>query len=130
MERFFEKVEKTEKCWGWLAGTNKDGYGKFKMRGKTLQAHRLSWVIHNGIIPEGMCVLHHCDNPPCVNPAHLFLGTILDNNRDRDAKGRNGYSKRTHCPHGHEYTEANTSVWRGQRKCRACKKVYDARQAG
>ena len=129
MDRFFQKVNKTGFCWEWLAGKDKDGYGKIKIRGKTLQAHRVSWGIHNGPIPEGIGVLHRCDNPSCVNPLHLFLGTTLDNMRDRDAKGRNGYSKRTHCPKGHKYSPENTSVWRGQRTCRACKKGYDQRRA-
>lgn len=129
MNRFFEKVAKTSDCWAWLAGKDKDGYGKIKINGKTLQAHRVSWVIHNGCIPEGLSVLHVCDNPSCVNPKHLFTGTTLDNMRDRDAKGRNFQNKKSRCPHGHEYTKDNTTVWRGQRKCRTCKKLYDARRA-
>ncbi len=131
MDRFFHKVDKASDCWGWLAGKDKDGYGKIKVSGKTVQAHRLSWNIHNGSVPEGVHVLHHCDNPSCVNPDHLFLGTHLDNMHDRDAKGRNGYSRRTHCPKGHKYSPGNTTVWRGQRKCRACKRDYDSeRTAG
>jgi len=130
MDGFLQKIDKTGNCWDWLAGKDKDGYGKIKINGKDLQAHRASWDFHNGLIPEGMSVLHHCDNPSCVNPSHLFLGTTLDNMRDRDTKGRNGYSRRTHCPKGHEYSTGNTSVWRGQRKCRVCKKDYDARRAG
>ena len=129
IEGFFRRVEKTDQCWLWLAGKNKDGYGKVKIHGRSLQAHRVSWEIHHGPIPAGLNVLHRCDNPACVNPAHLFVGTALDNNRDRDAKGRNGCSKRTHCPRGHEYTHENTTVWNGTRKCRACKREYDARRA-
>ncbi len=130
MERFFQKVSKTDNCWLWLANKDNDGYGRIKIKGKTLLAHRVSWNIHFGQIPEEMNVLHRCDNPPCVNPLHLFLGTVLDNVRDRDSKGRNGYSRRTHCPSGHEYSLKNTSVWNGNRKCRKCKKHYDARRAG
>ena len=130
MERFLDKIEKTSSCWNWLASKDRDGYGRIKISGRTFQAHRASWDIHNGSIPEGMSVLHHCDNPSCVNPFHLFLGTALDNVRDRDAKGRNGCSKRTHCPKGHEYSPENTTLWRCQRKCRTCKKYYDARLAG
>jgi len=129
MKRFFEKINKTEKCWNWIAGKDKDGYGKIKIDGKMVQAHRASWVIHNGDIPNGMCVLHRCDNPSCVNPEHLFIGTRLDNARDRDVKGRNGYSKITHCPKGHEYSPENTTIWHGQRKCKSCKKDYDMRRA-
>ena len=125
MDRFFQKIEKTTSCWFWLSGKDKDGYGKFFLSGKTLQAHRVSWSMHNGVIPTGMSVLHRCDNPPCVNPEHLFVGTCVDNVKDRDAKGRNGCSKRTHGPQGHAYTVENTTVFMGQRKCKTCKKEYD-----
>lgn len=95
IKRFFEKVNKTAGCWIWTASTVRAGYGQFGVLygiGDTRirLAHRVSWVIHNGQIPPGMYVLHKCDNPPCVNPEHLFLGTLADNNHDRDAKGRGG----------------------------------------
>jgi len=128
IKRFNEKVDKTSDCWLWKAAKDKDGYGKFKMNRKDYQAHRASWEISIAPINPGMCVLHRCDVPSCVNPDHLFLGTRLENNQDRDAKGRNGYSKRTHCPRGHEYSLQNTTVWRGNRKCRKCKREYDKRR--
>ena len=86
--RFFEKVDVKGKydCWEWKAFKFK-GYGRFYLNGKKY-AHRASWELHNGQIPQGMCVLHLCDNPGCVNPAHLFLGTQLDNIKDRDKKSR------------------------------------------
>jgi hypothetical protein len=62
---------------------------------RTEHAHRISWELHNGTIPDGLNVLHKCDNPPCVNPAHLFVGTDLDNMQDRDRKGRHGTAKLT-----------------------------------
>ena len=63
-------------------------YGQVYFDKKTQSAHRVSWQIHNGKIPEGMCVLHHCDNPICVNPSHLYLGTYADNAKDREFRGR------------------------------------------
>jgi len=84
LERFWERVEKSEGCWEWKGGKSTRGYGVF---GK-VQAHRFSWELHNGPIPEGLCVCHRCDNHSCIRPDHLFLGTQLDNMRDRKAKGR------------------------------------------
>lgn len=78
-------------CWEWMGHRFPDGYGVIAeggRGGKTLKAHRVSWIIHNGPIPDNQQVLHHCDNPPCPNPTHLFLGTNLDNVRDKISKGR------------------------------------------
>lgn len=91
--RFWSKVERAgpEKCWLWKGSRLKAGYGQIGSGGKygrPFLAHRVSWEIHFGPIPEGLCVLHHCDNPPCVNPYHLFLGTHADNAHDREIKGR------------------------------------------
>jgi len=88
VERFWSKVDKTGDCWFWQACKNQDGYGQISHHGKMLSAHRISWGIVNGPIPDGLNVLHNCDNPPCVNPAHLFLGTNIDNIQDSINKGR------------------------------------------
>lgn len=88
-ERFFWKVRKTNGCWLWTAGRRGDGYGQFYVSGKAVGAHRFSWLLHFGVIPDGLCVCHTCDNPPCVNPDHLFIGTVRDNFDDMVSKGRN-----------------------------------------
>lgn len=92
VSRFWARVQKCEGCWLWTGRTNTEsGYGYFDYGPRcrtSVPAHRYSWELHNGTIPDGMHVLHRCDNPPCVNPDHLFLGTNLDNVRDKQAKGR------------------------------------------
>lgn len=87
--RFWSHVKKSEGCWIWTAGTNRGGYGKFSVHHEDgTTAHRFSWELHNGSIPDGLMVLHSCDNPPCVRPDHLFIGTHMDNCEDAVKKGR------------------------------------------
>ena len=90
-DRFWAKVHKTISCWEWTGAPYGGGYGRISRggrNGKDERAHRLSWEMHFGPVPDGLCVLHRCDNRICVRPSHLFLGTIGDNNRDMYAKGR------------------------------------------
>ena len=114
LERFWSKVEKRgpEDCWPWRGKPDAWGYGRFQesVAGgiggwRSSLAHRVSWSLANGPIPDGLVVRHACDNPPCVNPAHLLIGTAGDNARDRDIRGRtrSGRGER----HGHaKLTEA------------------------
>ena len=88
--RFWELAEKSEGCWTWHGTLNGHGYGQFYMQHKRFPAHRASWLLSFGDIPEGLFVLHRCDNPLCVRPDHLFLGTHKDNMRDMQNKGRRG----------------------------------------
>ena len=87
-ERFWQKVDTTGECWEWRGRTNKDGYGSFKDKGKTWLAHR--WIMKAS---SDTCVLHHCDNPSCVRPGHLYFGDRLQNAKDRDRRWRNGYAQ-------------------------------------
>lgn len=88
MERFWNKINKTNHCWNWTAAKKDKYYGGFRYKKKYERAHRVSWIMHNGPIPNSLHVLHSCDNTLCVNPSHLFLGTHQDNMKDRQNKRR------------------------------------------
>lgn len=92
VERFWSGVNKfghPKGCWIWTRYRDEDGYGHFNIHRKDILAHRFSWMIHNSLpIPDGMLICHDCDNPPCVNPDHLFIGTHQDNRQDAVNKGR------------------------------------------
>jgi hypothetical protein len=95
-ERFWSHVEKTETCWLWKPAVKSGDYGRIRVKGRgaKVKAHVLSYTMHVGPIPDGLNVLHHCDNPPCVRPDHLFVGTHDDNMKDKVAKGRQGKGER------------------------------------
>lgn len=114
-------------CWLWIARKDKDGYGLLRIDRRPIGAHRISFRIFNGEIPFGVSVLHSCDNPGCVNPEHLFLGTHTDNVRDTCNKKRHRNQKVTHCPSGHPYNTANTRYTQGRRQCWVCYRAYRAR---
>ncbi len=82
-------------CWNWLGWKGPNGYGRVSYKGKVLYAHRFSFLINCGDIIDGKQVLHTCDNPACVNPKHLWLGTIKENMQDRDRKKRDRFSRTT-----------------------------------
>ena len=89
--RFWKKVKKTVGCWFWLASTDRGGYGQFNTGDGMKKAHVFSYMLHKGRVPDGKLVCHSCDNPACVKPDHLWLGTYLENNHDMIRKGRARY---------------------------------------
>ena len=112
-ERFLECVHvgSQKDCWEWKK-PRKNGYGRFRLMGRVEGAHRASWILHKGPIPPGIFVCHHCDNPPCVNPKHLFLGTSKDNVQDSLKKGRfNKKRQALFTPEQAEEIRSNAVKW-------------------
>lgn len=123
MERFWSKVDKTPTCWLWLCYRDHDGYGKFKLNGRMINAHRVSYELLVGPIPDGMEIDHvrdrGCVNRHCVNPSHLeAVSHQVNTLRGGSVIAVN--ARKTHCKHGHEFTPENTYPWRGNRVCRTC----------
>lgn len=132
-QRFWQKVDKTTGCWNWtasVAGLWPHRYGcATPIKGNsTRRAHRIAWLMTHGAIPEGLSVLHHCDNALCVRPDHLFLGTQQENVFDMVRKKRHHKQRVTHCPQGHPYEGENLKVvcsrdGKLERQCRACLRI-------
>lgn len=93
IKRFWKYVNvgTRNECWEWTGAKTSNGYGVLSVHSRPVYAHRLSWMISNGDIQSGKCVCHHCDNPSCVNPHHLFIGSYRDNTLDMCKKGRHGF---------------------------------------
>ena len=110
-------------CWLWIGVKNKKGYGQYSINDRPGLAHRKSWTIFKGEIPNKLFVCHKCDVTSCVNPEHLFLGTNKDNMKDMATKGRHASKKIIKCPNGHPYDTENTYLSpANSRHCRTCSK--------
>lgn len=126
--QFWAKVDKSagpDACWIWTASKARGGYGTFGIKRRLIGAHRIAWILANGQIPHdgsyhGICVCHKCDNPPCCNPSHLFLGTNADNARDKTLKGRGNY------PRGDKSGSRKHPQSRPRGESHTCSKITDA----
>lgn len=118
-------------CWIWQRSMRTDGYGQVRVLGKVMSTHRAMWyAIHDKLFTKasGIQICHTCDVRACLNPEHLWKGTHKENIDDRDRKGRNYWSARTHCNYGHEFTPENTIQGKRQRSCRQCRSIREATQ--
>lgn len=124
--RFYQKIAiiPFHTCWEWIGDKNEKGYGRFNNK----KAHRLMYEMTYSLFPSNLHVLHKCDNPSCVNPEHLFLGTHSDNMRDKVSKGRDHNKTKTHCRHGHIFAGENLHMKSdGSRRCMTCEREWQRR---
>jgi hypothetical protein len=119
--RFWSKVTEVGDCWEWQ-GANRDGYGHLNVNGRHMGAHRVAYEVERGPIPDGMVLDHLCRNPSCVRPDHLEPVRQRENLRRGDTVIASALT-RTHCPHGHERTPANTLMEGGRRRCLICRRA-------
>lgn len=131
--RLWGRCKVVGECWEYQGNTNRGGYGTLEWRGRKWKAHRVAYTLAKGEIPDGLEVLHSCDNPPCVNPEHLRVGSQSDNMRDAFGRGRKrfdpawlaSYHERRRaaktCTYGHPWDQRNTAHRKdGSRYCRTC----------
>lgn len=109
-------------CWEWQGNRQFSGYGQVNYLGHGWPVHKLMYTLNVAEVPKGKVVCHTCDNPPCCNPAHLWIGTTKDNMQDSSAKGRQPRRAQTHCKNGHAYAEHGRN-YRGHNRCRICTRV-------
>lgn len=130
IQRFHKSYRKTEiGCWEWIGRKSNYGYGHFNLQRRTRWAHRIAYQLEFGDLRPGLVIRHSCDNPSCVNPAHLSAGSQRDNIHDQIDRGRHRYSnKNSSCKSGHPLDGDNLYLTsKGHRQCRACKKDAKAR---
>jgi len=130
LDKFMDQIfKRSDGCWIWLGHTDKDGYGKIYVNGTHVGSHRWIYEYYNSPLGNLLC-MHTCNNPSCNNPDHLEKGTQSDNTKYCVSSGRNYMSNKTHCKHGHEFTDSNTRIEsNGGRRCLECQRIKNSKRA-